>query len=78
MEFKTFVRYYRLSVFDKKLPEILCANDAEHMSLVPATDEYDNIWLECYACGYTLRPGLEMYNRIKKQVGEFDGESTGY
>lgn len=78
MEFKVFVRYYRLSTFDNKLPEILCANDAEHMSLIPAIDEHDNIWLECYACGYTLRPGLDMYNKFSKAVQEIDGESAGY
>jgi len=78
MDFRIFSTYYQLSVFDKKLPEILCKVDAEHMSLVPKLDENDSIYLECYACGYKMRPGSDMYNRLKESVGKIIGESTGY
>lgn len=78
MDFRIFTTYYQLSVFDNKLPELVCKENPEHMSLVPKIDDNDSIYLECYACGYKLRPGSEMYNKLKESVGKIIGESTGY
>lgn len=78
MDFRIFTTYYQLSTFDKKLPELLCKQDPEHMSLIPTIDENDSICLECFACGYKMRPGSDMYNKLKESVENLIGEPTGY
>jgi len=77
MNYKIFTTYYQLSTTDKKLPEILCKQDPEHMSLVPKIDNEDNIYLECFACGYKMRPGSDMYNKIKESVENLIGKFAG-